>query len=265
MKSLENSHLPNLPIILFYSEKKGPLHKVSPWTKFLGLVLFVAAATIVYNTYLLIGLYLLSLSLYLSGRFPLGKLLRWSVFPAFFTLTVSLLIIFSQPGKPTIIIPGWLTVTDAGIFLLLRFLLKTLATVNYSFTFIMSTKYSEISSLVNKLLPSPFDVMFLLSYHFVFLIFEVIETSLKAAWSRGASLRRSLTSVSLLYAKVFSTAIVHSFDRAERVGKAMEARGFSGELKTYEPIKHPSLQGWLILLLSASALFLVYFYQGVIP
>lgn len=265
MKSLEKGHVPSLATILYYSERGGPLNRVSPWVKLLVLFLFVVTATIIQSTLLLLALYALSLLIYVSGKFPLRKLIGWSLFPVLFILTVSILFIFSQPGRPVIAAPGVFAITDMGLLLVVKLLLRGLAVVNYSLTFIMSTRYSEISGLADRIFPRPFDVIFLLTFRFVFVVFEVLETALLAAWARGGSLRRGITSAGSLYAKIFAVGVVYSFDKAERIGKAMEARGFSGELRSYEKLRSPSALGWTILVISVLIVVAAYMYQGVIP
>lgn len=265
MKGLERGHVPSLPTILYYSERGGPLNRVSPWTKLLGLFLFVVAATILQSTLLLLVLYTLSLVIYVSGKFPLKKLLKWSLFPVLFILTISILFIFSQPGRSIIVVPGVFVITDMGVLIVVKLLLRGLAVVNFSLTFIMSTKYSEISGLADSIFPRPFDVIFLLTFRFVFVVFGVLETALLAAWARGGSLRRGITSASSLYAKIFAVGVVYSFDKAERIGKAMEARGFTGELRSYEKLRAPSASEWAILAISIIFILLAYLYQGVIP
>jgi len=265
LKSLERGHVPNLATIIYYSERGGPLNRASPWAKLLGLVLFVVAATIIQSALLLIVLYILSVLLYVLGKFPLRKLVGWSLFPVLFILTISILFIFSQPGRPVIAVPGVFVITDMGLLLVVKLLFRGLAVVNYSLTFIMSTRYSEISGLADRLFPRPFDVIFLLTFRFIFVVFEVLEAALLAAWARGGSLRRGVTSTSSLYAKIFAVGVVYSFDKAERIGKAMEARGFSGELRSYEKLRSPSALEWAILLISVLIVVTAYMYQGVIP
>jgi cobalt/nickel transport system permease protein len=265
MKSLEQGHVPNMATILYYSERGGPLNKFSPWTKLIGLILFVVAATIIQSFYLLFSLYLLSVLVYGIGRFPLGKLASWSLFPIFFILTVSFLFIFEEPGNVVVEIPGFLALTDGGLMLIAKLILRGLAVVNYSLLFIMSTKYSEIAYLSNKIFPWPFDVIFLLTFRFIFVVFEVIDTALVAAWARGGSLKKGLASMSSLYARIFGIGILYSFDRAERVGKAMEARGFTGVLKSYKKVSYPSATGWLFIMICAVGLIVVYMLPGVFP
>jgi cobalt/nickel transport system permease protein len=265
LKGLDKGHVPSMATILYYSERGGPMNRISPWTKLLGLFLFVVMVTIMQSILLLLVVYALSLLLYVVGKFPLRKLLGWSLFPVFFILTISILFIFTQPGRPVIAFPGVFAITDMGLLLVVKLLLRGLAVVNYSLTFIMSTRYNEISVLADRILPSPFDVIFLLTYRFVFVVFEVLETALLAAWARGGSLRRGITSASSLYAKIFAVGVVYSFDKAERIGKAMEARGFSGELRSYGKLRNPSALEWAILVISIILIVLAYLYQGVIP
>lgn len=125
----------------------------------------------------------------------------------------------------------------------------------------MTTKYAQLVYLAKKILPSPINTMFLLSYRFSFVVFESISTMLKAVRSRGGTLVKGFLGKSRLYGAIFATSLVHSIEKAERVGKAMEARGFSGELPVYQTPPLPSLAGELFIVFSI-VLFLISYFGG---
>jgi len=258
------SHIPDMPTIFYFSERGGRLSRISPWSKLLLLLFFVVSVTVIQSLVIVLLLYALTLSLYAAGGLPLRRLFGWSILPAVFVLTISILFIFSQGGTPVLVVPGLFTITDGGIFLVIKLLLKGLTVVNFSLAFIMSTKYAEISALADKVLPRPLDVVFLLTFRFVFITFEVINDLLTAAWARGGSLLKGVPKMASLYAKVFGIGVIYSFDKAERVGKAMEARGFSGELRSYGSLRPPSLLE-LAAIATAFCAVIVLAYLVVIP
>jgi cobalt/nickel transport system permease protein len=246
-----------------YSEKgKSFLHRSSPWTKIAFLLLLVLTVVIVQNLLLLLTVYIFVLIAYGTGGLPKKKLLKWYLFPIFFVLIIAIVFIFNEPGLILIKIEFYalsLTLTDAGLLLLMRLLVKSLIMVTFSFTLIMTTKYTQLVYLIKKLLPSPINSMFLLSYRFSFVIFESVSTMLKAIHSRGGDFVKGFLGKSRLYGAVFATSLVHSIEKAERVGKAMEARGFTGELLVYEKTPLPSPVGILFVSLCVILLVISYF------
>lgn len=251
MKIIDRGHVPDWGTISFYSEGGGPLNKVSPWTKLAGLIIFILAATISQSFLLLTAAYVLSLGVYAAGNLPLRRLLKWYLLPTIYTLTIAVLFLFDEPAE--------------GVALVVQLLLRALTVVTYSLTIVLTTRFSEVTALAERLLPRPFDTVFMLTYHFIFVFFETMDRTLIAAWARGGGLTRGLRGLGGLYAKIFAYGVVFSFDRAERVGKAMEARGFKGNLQSFEEIRKPSPKGVFIIAFSVAVLILIYSYQGLIP
>jgi cobalt/nickel transport system permease protein len=227
-----------------YSEKgQSPIHRSSPWTKIAFLLLLVLTVVTVQNFLLLLTVYIFVLIAYGTGGLPKKKLLKWYLFPIFFVFIIAIVFIFNEPGLALIKIEFYslsLTLTDAGLLLLTRLLVKSLIMVTFSFTLIMTTKYAQLVYLIKKLLPSPINSMFLLSYRFSFVVLESLSTMLKAVHSRGGAFVKGFLGKSRLYGAIFATSLIHSIEKAERVGKAMEARGFSGEISVYEKPPFPS-------------------------
>jgi cobalt/nickel transport system permease protein len=181
--------------------------------------------------------------------------------PTFFVLIIAVVFIFNEPGLALMKVDFdglSFRLTDAGLLLLMKLLVKSLIMVTFSFTLVMTTRYVQLVYLVKKLLPSPINSMFLLSYRFSFVIFESVSTMLKAVHSRGGALVRGFLGKSRLYGAVVATSLIHSIEKAERVGKAMEARGFSGDIPVYEIPSPPSLAGILFIALSIVSVLILY-------
>jgi cobalt/nickel transport system permease protein len=259
-------HVPDFETISMYSEKgQSPLHRSSPWTKIAFLLLLVLVVVTVQNLLVLLIVYALVLLAYWVGGLPKRKLLKWYLLPVFFVLIIAVVFIFNEPGRILVSIDFYglsLGLTDAGLLLLVKLLVKSLIMVTFSFTLVMTTKYAQLVYLVKKLLPSPINTMFLLSYRFSFIISENMSNMLKAVRSRGGALVKGVLGKSRLYGAIFATSLIHSVEKAERVGKAMEARGFSGELPVYGTSPLPSLAGVLFITLSI-ILYLVSYFEGV--
>jgi len=251
-----SSHVPDFGMISHLAEQgNSPLHKANSHLKLTYLLLVVIAATSLQKIEYLLVLFFLTLVTYRAGSLPFRLLLQWYLIPVSFVLTIALLFIFNEPGTPIVSLGSFprIQLTYGGLSLLIRLLLRTLSVVTYSFSFIMTTKYAHLCAIANSILPTPVNTVFLLAYRFSFVIFEEVISLLKALSSRGGDLVRGLLTQTRIFGGIFAVAFIHSFDRAERIAKAMEARGFDGRITTYSAPGKPSRAGLLYFLLSVVA------------
>jgi cobalt/nickel transport system permease protein len=222
-------HIPDLDLITYYGEKGTSLFsKVSPWTKAFMLVLIIVFITISKSLPLLAILYAATLAAYWLAGLPVKKLFQWYLLPVVFVFSLVLLLIWEAEGTPLLTI-GFLTLTDTGLILVATLLLKALISVTYTLFFLMTTKYNHFSALIYRACPYPIDQIFLMSYRFIFITLKMVDSMLKALRSRGGGLIKSTVKQGRLFAEVFALTLIRSYDRADRISKAMEARGFSGK------------------------------------
>jgi cobalt/nickel transport system permease protein len=252
-----SSHIPDLNLITFYSERERTIFsKISPWTKGFMLVLIVVFITMVRSLILLAGLYLLVLVVYALAGLPVKRLFQWYTLPLIFVLSLVLILMWNEPGTLlfSLGLPFLtLSLTDNGAILVLTLLLKALISVTYSLFFLMTTKYNYFSAMIYRIFPSPIDQIFLMSYRFIFITLNMIDTMLKALHSRGGGLIKSVRMQAGMFAEVFALTIIRSFDRAERINKAMEARGFSGKYIAATKVPAVGIPEY-VLMLAATAL-----------
>ncbi len=225
-------HIPDLDLITYYAENKISLFsRISPWTKGILLFFIVLLVTVSRSLLLLLGLYCAVLLLYLLAGLPAEKLLAWYMLPVLFVFSLVGLMMWSEPGIPLF---SWtvgrftLSLSDNGLLLVVTLLGKALITVTYSLFFLMTTRYRHIAGIVSRVFPAPLDQIFLITYRFIFLTMAMTASLLKSVKSRGGGLVHSLRMQGGLFAGVFALVFIRSFERGERVHKAMIARGFNG-------------------------------------
>ncbi len=100
----------------------------------------------------------------------------------------------------------------------------------------MTTRYVHLAALASRILPAPIDQVFLLSYRFLFTTLGLVDGLLLALRARGGGLARGVLTSTRLFAGVFALSFVRAYDRAERVGRAMAARGYDGRFAPSEPL-----------------------------
>jgi cobalt/nickel transport system permease protein len=248
-----SSHIPDFYLISYFAENGNSIiHRSSSYLKFAYLFLVILATTSIQKTEYLLVLFLFTLVVYRLGNMPLNLLWRWYLIPTSFIFAIAFLFVFNEPGTQflslTVLSKVKIQITYEGLVLLLRLILRTLSTVTYSLSLIMTTKYSEICYIANIVLPTPLNTIFILAYRFSFVVLGEIVALLKALSSRGGDLVRGLMTQTRIFGGIFAVAFVHSFDRAERITKAMEARGFERRIPTHSVPGRPSLLGMLILI-----------------
>lgn len=251
-----SSHIPDLDLITYYGEKGDSVFsKISPWTKAIMLVIVIAFITMSRSLLAIFILYAATVAVYWMAGLPLKKLFAWYALPLLFVLSLVLVLMWSQPGTPVLPL-GPLTLTDNGLFMVVILVLKALASVTYSLFFLMTTKYNYFSAMIYRIFPSPIDQIFLMSYRFIFITLKMVDNMLKAIRSRGGGLIKSARKQGRLFAEVFALTLIRSYDRAERVNKAMEARGFKGKYMAATRI--PGIRPVEYAFMLASVLLMIY-------
>ncbi|MDP3564407.1 MAG: energy-coupling factor transporter transmembrane component T [Methanoregula sp.] len=246
-----SSHIPDLDLITSYAQREATFFsRVSPWTKFSGLLLVILLITVTRNLVICGALYLVILGLYASAGLPVKKLFAWYTLPVLFVISLVGIMVWTEPGIPLF---SWnlglftLTLTDNGVILVITLLLKALISVTYSLFFLMTTRYQHFSAMIYRLFPTPLDQIFLLAYRFLFLTLSMTSAIFKAVRSRGGGIIHSIRVQGRIFAEVFALVFIRSFDRAERVHQAMIARGYNGKYEAGTDIPKPGISGICVI------------------
>jgi cobalt/nickel transport system permease protein len=244
-------HIPDLDLITYYAEKGDSFFfHMSPWTKGCLLVFIVLLVTVSRSLVLLLGLYIVVLLLYLLAGLPAGKLVFWYTLPVLFVVSLVGLMMWSEPGLPLL---SWtigsftLVLTDNGVLLVVILLTKALITVTFSLFFLMTTRYQHFAGIISRIFPAPLDQVFLMAYRFLFLTLAMTASLFKSVRSRGGSLVHSLRMQGRLFAGVFALVFIRSFERGERVHKAMTARGYTGSYPLSGEVPRPGIAEYSLL------------------
>jgi cobalt/nickel transport system permease protein len=255
-----SKHIPDLGLITHYSEfGDSPVHRINPWIKFALLPLIIFDLTVVSNGTLLIFMYLAVLIFWVASESPVVLLLYWYSMPLFFVVSIAFFLMFAVPGAP-LISYGPLQLTVQGLEFLAILVLRSLIGVTYSLTLLMTTKYNYLTHIISKVMPSPLDQIALLTYRFLFLMLDGLASTIVAMKSRGGLNVSGIKEASKFYGAVFALAFIRSFDRAERVAKAMESRAYDGRLASSYSPPRVSYGGYAFVLSAAFISVLLYSY-----
>lgn len=231
-----SSHVPDPNLITLHAERgSSALHRLDPRAKVAALAWLVVLVTLTRSVWLLLLAWAGTIIVYRLARLPLRELLRWYAIPALFVLSLVVFLVWNEPGAP-VIGAGGLVLTTGGIALAVSLVARALATVTFTLVVLMTTRYVHLAALASTILPSPVDQVFLLSYRFLFTTLQLVDGLLRAVHARGGGLARGVLTSTRLFAGIFALSFVRAYDSAERVGKAMAARGYSGRFASSEPL-----------------------------
>ena len=264
-----SSHIPDLNLITWYAENGDTVFsRMSPWTKGFLLFFIVLLVTVSRSFVILFGLFFVVLLLYLLAGLPGRKLVYWYTLPALFVISLVGIMMWNEPGIPLF---SWtaggfvLTLTDNGVLLVVTLLIKAFITVTFSLFFLMTTRYKHFAGIISRIFPSPLDQIFLMAYRFIFLTLAMTASLLKSIRSRGGGLMHSLRMQGRLFAGVFALVFIRSFERGERVHKAMISRGFSGSYPLSGEVPRPAPAEYGLLFVTGALVTLAVFlspYRG---
>jgi cobalt/nickel transport system permease protein len=244
-------HIPDLDLITSYAEHGDSFFsKVSPWTKLAALVCVILLVTLTRSLVVCTGLFLAVFLTYRSAGLPVKKLFAWYLLPLIFVLSLVGIMAWSEPGTALVsfsVAGIAISLSDNGAILVITLLLKALISVTFSLFFLMTTRYQHFSGMISRLFPSPLDQIFLLAYRFLFLTLAMTGTMIKAVRSRGGGIIRSVWVQGRLFAEIFALVFIRSFERAERVDKAMHARGYHGFYVAGSEIPRPGWYGYGVI------------------
>ncbi|WP_025729665.1 energy-coupling factor transporter transmembrane component T family protein [Atopobacter phocae] len=214
------------------------IHRLDPRTKLMGSFFFIMIIFLANNwqTYLAAFSFIV-ISLILS-KIPFGFFLR-GVRPLIWliTFTVLLQIFFTQGGTPYFRF-GWMTVTDYGltngIFIFCRFILIIFMSTLMTLTTPPLMIADAIESILKPLKVFKFPVhelalMLSIALRFVPTLMDEAQKIMNAQKSRGVEfgeghLIEKMKSIIPILVPLF----ISSFNRAEDLAIAMEARGYQG-------------------------------------
>lgn len=253
-------HVPDFRLVTHLAEAgDSPIHRMNPWTKVVLLATVVAFATVLMDAVLLSILLMASLLFYAAAKLPLTLLVGWLTLPVVFVVTLAVMFVFTEPGDEVLgvdLLGDRVSVTDQGLVMLYKLLVRALSVVTFSLTMFMSTRYANIAHMAQRLLPSTLAGVFLLSYRFMFVASDEVTDVIDAMNARSAKVVKGVLNQSKTYAGIFGLSFLHAFERAEDIAKAMESRGFTGEMPVSAPMPRPGPAGVAVVIVSCALLAL---------
>ena len=230
-----------------------PVHRLDPRAKLLATLLFLVCVVSFdrYAVAALLPFFLFPVVVIALAGLPTGYLLKKVVMVAPLALLVGVANPWFDPAPllrlgPVTLSGGWVSYAS----ILLRFAL----TVTAALALIATTGFHGVCVALRRIgVPAAMTVQLLLAYRYLFVLVSegarmVRARSLRSCHRRGEGLAA--------YGSLVGHLLLRTIDRAQRIHRAMLARGFSGELHSPTPLRFRSRD--TLFLLGWSAAFLLF-------
>ena len=209
-----------------YAYLDSPMHRWDARQKLIGLATLIFAFSLVQELRLVPVMLLITLIIFALSRLPWAYLWERLRYPGMFLLVVAVLLpLFS--GQTILASFGPLSLRLEGFLAMIIMVTKSLSILTISLVLFSSAPFLTSLKAIRALgLPSILADMMLLSYRYFFEIGQDFSKMETAMWLRGFQIkaydRRSLQSMAALAGSL----LVRSYERSERVYKAMLLRGY---------------------------------------
>lgn len=212
-----------------YAHLDSPLNRWDPRLKIAGLGLLIICIALVKTIPVAIAAIILAAILLGLSALPFHFVSHGISFILFFLIPFFLVMPFSYPGDPAFTVLG-LGFSWQGLRLATLIFIKALSIVLVTFAIFGSSRF-DVSMLALQKLKCPKVIvqMLLFTYRYTFVFLDEMRrmhTSMRARGFIARSNRRTLR----IYGHFVGTLLIRSFERTERVYKAMLSKGYQGEL-----------------------------------
>lgn len=214
-----------------YAHIESQLQAWDPRYKIFSLSLFIIIVALLKTLPLAIAALLLALALLKLAKLPLYFVrqgLKWVIL---FLLPFLVILPLSHPGIAAFQVLG-LGFSWEGLNLAIIVIIKATSIVITSYA-IFATARFDVSMIALRHLkcPTVFVQMLLFTYRYLFVFMDEMKRMDTAMKARGFVKKANRATLTIL-GNFVGTLLVRSFERTERIYKAMLSKGYQGELHT---------------------------------
>ena len=209
-----------------YAHLDSPLHRWEPRCRLVGLLALVFAFGSVQDLRLLPAMLVVAAVLYVISRLPFSFLVARLRAPGVFLLSVAILLPFFS-GPTALLRVGPLVLRKEGSLAMLLVVAKFVSILTTSLVLFGTAPFlSTLKAMRSLGIPAILADMTLLSYRYLFEIGDDLEKMQTAVRLRGFRGRRPDRRTLGVLASLAGSILVRSYERSDRVYKAMVLRGY---------------------------------------
>lgn len=209
----------------------SPIQRWDPRFKIASLMLLILSIALVHSIALVLGGLVIATVLLLLSRIPLDFVaqgLKWIVL---FLLPFFIILPLTYPTETGLYFLGMPFALE-GLRLSVLIVVKALAIVLIAYVIFGSARFDiNLIALQHLKCPSVFVQIMLFTYRFIFLFLSEMRRMDTAMKARGFVKKGNLYTLKAMGGFV-GTLLIRSFERTERIYKAMLSKGYQGQFHT---------------------------------
>ncbi len=214
-----------------FAHLESPLQRWDPRLKLFSLGILIFAIALLKTIPLALTAFSLAIVLLALSRLPLHFVAQGVKWVALFLLPFFIIMPLTYPGESTAHLLG-ITFAWEGLRLATLIVFKALAIILIVYSVFGSSRFDVTMIALQRLKCPPLLVqMLLFTYRYIFVLLAEMKRMDIAMKARGFVKRGDLYTMRMLGGFI-GTLIVRSFERTERIYKAMLSKGYQGELHT---------------------------------
>lgn len=212
-----------------YAHVGSPIQRWDPRFKIATLILLILAIALLNTLPMAAAALTVAVIILLITALPMHFVSHGLTFVIVFLLPFFIVMPLTYPGEAAFRVLG-LPFAWEGLRLAALIFMKALAIVLISFAMFGSSRF-DVSMLALQRLkcPSTLVQMLLFTYRYTFVFLDEMQRMYTSMRARGFVARTDRRTLRII-GHFVGTLLVHSFERTERIYKAMLSKGYQGEL-----------------------------------
>ena len=214
-----------------HAHVESSIQRWDPRFKIASLLLLVLCLALVKSIPLILVGLILSISLLLISRIPLDFIFQGLKIIVVFLLPFFIILPLTYPGEAESYFLG-IPFAMEGLRLAALIVVKAIAIVLTAYVIFGSRRFDiSMIALQDLKCPSLVVQMMLFTYRFIFLFLEEMRRMDTAMKARGFVKKADVYTLKIMGGFI-GTLLIRSFERTERIYKAMLSKGYQGEFHT---------------------------------
>lgn len=207
------------------------LQRWDPRVKLVSLTVFIFATALLKTIPLVLAALAVATAILLLSRIPLGFVAHTVKWIVLFLLPFFIILPLTYPGASDLHFLG-MPFAIEGLRLALLVVVKALVIIMLAISIFGSVRFDIAMIALQRLRCPPVIVqMLLFTYRYIFLFMAEMERMDTAMKARGFVKGPNLYTLKVM-GEFVGTLLIRSFERTERIYKAMLSKGYQGELHT---------------------------------
>jgi len=214
-----------------YAHVGSSIQRWDPRFKIVSLLILMFSIALVKSIPLVLVGLVAAIVLLLLSRIPLDFVLQGLKWIVLFLMPFFAILPLTYPGEVEFHLLG-IPFALEGLRLSVLIVIKAVAIVLIAYAIFGSRRFDiNMIALQRLKCPPVFVQMILFSYRYIFLFMEEMERMDTAMKARGFVKKADLYTLKLM-GNFIATLLIRSFERTERIYKAMLSKGYQGDFNT---------------------------------